>query len=311
MRGKEPDMKIDTIVLHYSATYADQNLTVKDIDKMHRARGWLGVGYHYVIRRDGVVEQGRPENVVGAHVGGQNTGKLGICCIGGLDRATGPNKGVDNRTPAQIESQIRLIKSLLKKYPGARVVGHRDLAPTQCPGFDVRSWWAKVQKKSAPETKPAPATAPAKTAVIGEDKSHVVQKGETWWSISQMHGLGVADLARANGATPADTLIEGRKLSLVIPPDVPKPVSDVVKDAARSGTSSTTNIATGIGAASSTVAIAKEATDAARESVDGVSAILAAGPWVLLLVVALGAGWWIWRERQRKARMAQSAKGAL
>lgn len=126
-----------------------------------------------------------------------------------------------------------------------------------------------------------------------------------------MHGVGVADLARANCATPADTLVEGRKLSLVIPPNVPKPVSDVVKDAARSGTSSTTNIATGIGAASSTVAIAKEATDAARESVDGVSAILAAGPWVLLMVVALGAGWWIWRERQRKARLAQSAKGAI
>lgn len=304
-------MKIDTIVLHYSATYADQNLTVKDIDKMHRARGWQGVGYHYVIRRDGVVEQGRPENVVGAHVGGQNTGKLGICCIGGLDRATGPNKGIDNRTPAQIESQIRLIRSLLKKYPGARVVGHRDLAPTQCPGFDVRSWWAKVQKKTASEAVPAPATVPAKTAVIGEDRAHVVKKGETWWSISQMHGIGVAELARTNGASTGDTLVEGRKLSLIIPPDVPKQVSDVVEDAARSGSSSTTNIATGIGAASSTVAIAKEATDAARESVDGVSAILAAGPWVLLLVVALGAGWWIWRERQRKARMAQSAKGAL
>jgi hypothetical protein len=29
------------------------------------------------------------------------------------------------------------------------------------------------------------------------------------------------------------------------------------------------------------------------------------------MVVALGAGWWIWRERQRKARLAQSAKGAI
>lgn len=91
----------------------------------------------------------------------------------------------------------------------------------------------------------------------------------------------------------------------------PKPVEDVVKDAARSGASSTTNIATGVGAASSTIAIVKEATDAAKESVDGVSAILAAGPWVLLLVVALGAGWWIWRERQRKAKMAQAAKAVM
>jgi hypothetical protein len=94
-------------------------------------------------------------------------------------------------------------------------------------------------------------------------------------------------------------------------PDMHDPAAEVVNDAARGGTSSTTNIATGIGAASSTIAIAKEATDAAKDSVDGVSAIIAAGPWVLLLVVALGAGWWIWRERQRKAKAATDAKAVM
>src|SRR5690606_4621827 len=212
--------KITHIVVHYSATYADQNLTVKDIDKMHRDRGWQMVGYHYVIRRDGVVEQGRPESMVGAHVGGQNTGKIGICCIGGLERATGPNKGVDNRTPQQIESLIKLIRDLHKRYPGAKVVGHRDLAPTQCPGFDVQAWWAKVQKKAVPAPTPVLPSAPAKTGYLGEQKTHVVAKGETWWSISQMYGLGVADLARVNGATPTDTLVAGRELSLVIKPVV-------------------------------------------------------------------------------------------
>ena len=54
---------ITHIVLHYSATFEDQNLTVKDIDAMHKKRGWKGVGYHYVIRRDGVVEKGRPERI--------------------------------------------------------------------------------------------------------------------------------------------------------------------------------------------------------------------------------------------------------
>ncbi|WP_313958458.1 hypothetical protein [Chelativorans salis] len=43
-------------MLHYSAAYEDQNLTVRDIDKMHRARAWKMVRYHWVIRRDGVVE---------------------------------------------------------------------------------------------------------------------------------------------------------------------------------------------------------------------------------------------------------------
>lgn len=158
---------ITHVVVHYSATFEDQNLTVKDIDKMHKARGWKGVGYHYVIRRDGVVEKGRPDNVVGAHVAGQNSGKIGICCIGGCNRATGPNKGVDNRTPAQVRAQIALIKTLLSRYPKAKVVGHRDLASTQCPGFDVIPWWASVAAaKPAPQepTKPVPAPKPAPTS---------------------------------------------------------------------------------------------------------------------------------------------------
>lgn len=152
---------ITHLVVHYSATFEDQNLTVKDIDKMHKARGWKGVGYHYVIRRDGVVEKGRPDNVVGAHVAGQNSGKIGICCIGGCNRATGPDKGVDNRTPAQIKAQIALIKTLLARYPKAKVVGHRDLAPTQCPGFDVIPWWksvnSRVPAKPVQPAKPVPA----------------------------------------------------------------------------------------------------------------------------------------------------------
>lgn len=94
-------------------------------------------------------------------------------------------------------------------------------------------------------------------------------------------------------------------------PHIPEKVESVIDDANKPGTSSTTNIATGIGAASSTVAIVRQATDAAKDSVDGVSAILAAGPWVLLLVVALGAGWWVWRERQRKAKAAQAAKAVM
>ena len=157
--------KITHIVVHYSATYEDQNLTVKDIDKMHKARGWNGVGYHYVIRRDGTVEKGRPETTVGAHVGGQNSGKIGICCIGGLNRATGPNQGVDNRTPAQVTALIRLIKEILSRHPSAKVVGHRDLAATQCPGFDVIPWWAavmsgKISARAATPSAPSPTPAP-------------------------------------------------------------------------------------------------------------------------------------------------------
>jgi N-acetyl-anhydromuramyl-L-alanine amidase AmpD len=134
------------LVLHYSATYADQDLDVRDIDRMHRARGFNGCGYHYVIKRDGMIERGRKETEIGAHVGGQNTGKLGICLIGGLERSSGLNVGVDNRTDAQKRSAASLIRELLVRYPGAKVLGHRDLAATLCPAYDAAAWWASVQQ---------------------------------------------------------------------------------------------------------------------------------------------------------------------
>ncbi len=49
--------KIDSIIIHCSATRAGQDLTAKDIDRMHRARGFSQIGYNYVIRIDGAVKR--------------------------------------------------------------------------------------------------------------------------------------------------------------------------------------------------------------------------------------------------------------
>jgi N-acetylmuramoyl-L-alanine amidase len=133
---------ITHIVYHYSATYPDQDYGVDDIMRMHKARGFRTVGYHYVIKRDGTVQKGRGEREIGAHVKGHNTGTIGICCIGGIDRATGVNVGVDNRTPAQMASLERLTRDILTRHPSAKIVGHRDLGATQCPGYDAAQWWA-------------------------------------------------------------------------------------------------------------------------------------------------------------------------
>jgi N-acetylmuramoyl-L-alanine amidase len=139
-------------VIHYSAAYADQERTAADIDRMHRARTppFRCIGYHYFIRRDGTVEPGRPEHELGAHVVGQNAGKLGICWAGGLERGSGSVVGVNTMTSAQEASLIRLIRELLERFPQAKVVGHRDLAPTLCPGFDVIPWGAVVERPPAP-----------------------------------------------------------------------------------------------------------------------------------------------------------------
>ena len=124
---------IHTIVIHYTATPEGRHHDVADIRRWHLDRGWSDIGYHYLVHIDGTIERGRPVGVVGAHVGGKNTGTIGVCYVGGVRNG----KSADTRTVAQTESLIKIINSLQLVFGHLKVVGHRDLAPTECPGFDV------------------------------------------------------------------------------------------------------------------------------------------------------------------------------
>ena len=125
----------DTIIIHCSATYPGQDVGVADIDRWHRQRGFDGIGYHYVIRLDGTIEEGRPYDRDGAHALGWNHRAVGICYIGGYDDKGRP---ADTRTPQQRSALIRLIIRLKREHPTLiRVLGHRDVARKECPCFDA------------------------------------------------------------------------------------------------------------------------------------------------------------------------------
>ena len=132
---------VNYIVIHGAATKEDQDIGVEEIRRWHRQRGWLDVGYHYVIRRDGTIETGRPNDAPGAHARGFNHISLGICLVGGVD---GSNNPESNYTHAQWESLEALTRDLLVKHPDATVLGHRDLPKVNkaCPSFDAVAWWA-------------------------------------------------------------------------------------------------------------------------------------------------------------------------
>ncbi|WP_020409825.1 N-acetylmuramoyl-L-alanine amidase [Hahella ganghwensis] len=128
------------IVVHCSATKADQKVTVDDIRRWHvDERKWSDIGYNWVIERDGGIEQGRNMHGQGAHAFGYNDKSVGICLVGGLDEDGQPE---DNFTSEQFESLRKLIDFQLHVYPGAKVLGHRDLPGVHkdCPCFDVRAW---------------------------------------------------------------------------------------------------------------------------------------------------------------------------
>ena len=123
---------ITLIVIHCSAVKPDQQSSVAQIDTWHHDRGYkFGVGYHYVIRRNGSIEAGRPEWMVGAHCVNHNKYSIGVCYEGGLDARGQP---ADTRTAAQKATLRQLLTDLHRRYPRAVIVGHHDLNPQKdCP----------------------------------------------------------------------------------------------------------------------------------------------------------------------------------
>ncbi len=128
--------KINKIIIHCSATPEGRPVSVKDIDRWHRERGFSEIGYHWVVCLDGHMWPGRDEEIPGAHTVGQNANSIGVCYIGGVDKNM---KAKDTRTEYQKVGLRMLVQDLLKKYPGATVHGHNEFAAKACPSFNVQT----------------------------------------------------------------------------------------------------------------------------------------------------------------------------
>ncbi|WP_018868298.1 MULTISPECIES: N-acetylmuramoyl-L-alanine amidase [unclassified Thioalkalivibrio] len=149
---------VDHLIIHCSATRPSQDIGAEDIDRWHRALGWWGCGYHYVIRRDGTIESAaeghrcRPLERAGAHVGdcgpGWNGRTIAVCMAGGIDDK---KRAEDNFTPEQYDSLEALVMFILHQHPTiTHIGGHRDLIkvtgapPKDCPCFEVSDWYKGI-----------------------------------------------------------------------------------------------------------------------------------------------------------------------
>lgn len=134
--------RTDLIVVHCSATPPDMDIGADTIDRWHKARGWSSIGYHYVVRRNGVADVGRPHDETGAHCKGHNHNSVAVCWVGGVDNAGNPQ---DNRTIKQKYGLLGIIAMLRELYPQAVVVGHRNLSKDVDGDGVVEEWeWVKA-----------------------------------------------------------------------------------------------------------------------------------------------------------------------
>ncbi len=137
---------ISNITIHCAATPRGRNTTAEQISAMDIARADLGnqIAYHYVIELDGKTVQTLRHDQRGAHTGGNNTGNIGICYVGGVE-ANKAMTPADTRTEAQKIALLALLRKLRTEYPKARILGHRDWgAKKACPSFDVATWCKSV-----------------------------------------------------------------------------------------------------------------------------------------------------------------------
>lgn len=136
--------RIDTLIIHCSYTPPSMDIGAAEIRGWHvDDNKWSDIGYHYVIRRDGACQPGRPVQRVGAHAKDHNSGSIGICLVGGM--AEHDKRPDCNFTASQWSSLRFLVREMKQLYDIERVIGHRDVDPGRaCPTFDVVAWAASI-----------------------------------------------------------------------------------------------------------------------------------------------------------------------
>jgi len=120
--------RTNAIIVHHTAS---RDVTVEDVHRWHLDRGWAGIGYHYLIRADGRIFRGRRETARGTHAANFNASTIGIALTGNFEQHA--------PTAAQINSLSWLIRDIRTRHSALRLMLHRDVGATLCPGrnFDL------------------------------------------------------------------------------------------------------------------------------------------------------------------------------
>lgn len=137
--------------MHTTASWQTQ--TIDQLKQEFRNKGWKNPGYHYVVMPDGSVHQLLNVEAVSNGVQGYNSTAINVAYLGGITKnAQGKIIAVDNRTPQQKRALRNLLIQLHKKFPNAKIMGHRSIwgedTPQKwkktCPNFNAVKEYADI-----------------------------------------------------------------------------------------------------------------------------------------------------------------------
>jgi len=159
---KSIQREITEVVVHWTDTYSNANIGSEEINQTHFQLGLKGIGYHYVIRRDGSLQRGRPVNIQGQHaeINGHDKYSIGLAFVGGLNCSSEtPNpteyRSAQSLTRAQMNTFQEFCRAFYLEFPGGQILGHNDIDETEVdPGFDVIEYCKSVFGKKSVFTDP-------------------------------------------------------------------------------------------------------------------------------------------------------------
>lgn len=129
---------IKFLTIHCAATPEGRHVDAATITAWDKAK-FGQTSYHWVIELDGNAVRTLRDDQKGAHVGKANSGNIGVCYVGGCDKAMNAK---DTRTPAQKAALRKIVQDYQARVPGLKVLGHRNWpgVAKACPSFDVPAW---------------------------------------------------------------------------------------------------------------------------------------------------------------------------
>lgn len=134
---------ITELVVHWTESYSNANLNAGQIHDRHNQLGHDGLVYHYLIRRDGTLQRGRPVEKRSGHIAGHEAFSIAIAFVGGYNTETQEtnfenNTGIRSLNRSQFNTFDEILRVFYAKYPAGQVFGHNDLEEdAEDPGFDV------------------------------------------------------------------------------------------------------------------------------------------------------------------------------
>jgi len=148
--------QVTELVIHATDTVTNKDIGAVEINNLQIELGHDGIGYHYVIRRDGRLQRGRPPNNIGDHAttNGHDQYSIGIALVGGINVSAGENNATDYRssqafTREQFTTLEKFCNSFYRKYPGGQVFGHNDIDVSEFdPYFDVQDYVESIFRKT-------------------------------------------------------------------------------------------------------------------------------------------------------------------